>query len=114
MRDPPCPAIVSWPQTSKPIKGTVVIDEAAAGALANLSSQDAAQTSAALHAGKVVVDDPRYLDNDRVTLALNKAGPSGRRDDSKTQTMTAPGFALPHRPGAPITMMTAQTARSLG
>jgi putative ABC transport system permease protein len=28
--------------------------------------------------------------------------------------MTAPGFALPHRPRAPITMMTAATARSLG
>jgi putative ABC transport system permease protein len=93
---------------------TFVIDEAAAGALANLSPQDAAQATAALHAGKVIVGDSRYLDNDQVTLTLAMAGPSGSRSGGKTQTLTAPGFALPHPPGAPVTMMTPQTARSLG
>ena len=89
---------------------TVVVDADAAGAVAHLPVADVDRVAAALRAGAVVVDDPRYVDNGRVTLTLSvdvvDAGPS--------RTVTAPGFALPHRPGAPITMMTAQTARSLG
>jgi putative ABC transport system permease protein len=91
---------------------TVIIDATAAGAVANLVAEDADRAAAALRAGKVVVDDPRYLDNDRVTLAITTVTPSGGK--GTTHTVTAPGFALLHRPQAPITMMTTQTARSLG
>ena len=60
----------------------------------------------------MVVDDPRHLDSGRVTLAITTVTSSG--DKGTTRTVIAPGVALPHRPQAPITMMTRQTARSLG
>jgi putative ABC transport system permease protein len=88
---------------------TVIIDPAAAGAVANLSGEDAERAAAALRAGAVVVDDPRYLQHGRVTLSI-PTSPFGK-DNRKVAT---PGIALPHRPQAPITMMTRQTARSLG
>ena len=90
----------------------VVIDATAAGAAANLTSEDADRAAAALRAGDVVVNDARYLDNGRVTLAITTASPEGQRRD--TRTVTASGFALPHRSPAPIAMMTTATARSLG
>jgi putative ABC transport system permease protein len=91
---------------------TVIIDPAAVGAVANLAAEDADRAAAALRAGKMVVDDPRYLDNGRVTLAITTVTSSGGK--GTTKTVTTPGFALPHRPQAPITMMTTLTARSLG
>jgi putative ABC transport system permease protein len=91
---------------------TVIIDPAAVGAVANLAAADADRAAAALRAGNVVVDDPRQLDNGRVTLAITTVTSSG--DKGTTKTVTAPGVALPHRPQAPITMMTTHTARSLG
>ena len=91
---------------------TVIIDPAAVGAVANLAAEDADRAAAALRAGNVVVDDPRHLDSGRVTLAITTVTSSG--DKGTTKTVTAPGVALPHRPQAPITMMTRQTARSLG
>ena len=91
---------------------TVIIDPAAVGAVANLAAEDADRAAAALRAGNVVVDDPRHLDSGRVTLAITTVTSSG--DKGTTRTVIAPGVALPHRPQAPITMMTRQTARSLG
>jgi putative ABC transport system permease protein len=91
---------------------TVVIDPAAAGAVANLAATDAGQAAVALRAGNVVVDDPRYLDNGRVTLTVTTITSSGGK--GTTRTVTAPGFVLPHRPPAPITLMTPPTARTLG
>ena len=91
---------------------TVIIDPAAVGAVANLAAEDADRAAAALRAGNVVVDDPRHLDSGRVTLAITTVTSSG--DKGATRTVIAPGVALPHRPQAPITMMTTQTARSLG
>ena len=91
---------------------TVIIDPAAVGAVANLAAEDADRAAAALRAGNVVVDDPRHLDSGRVTLAITTVTSSG--DKGTTRTAIAPGVALPHRPQAPITMMTRQTARSLG
>jgi putative ABC transport system permease protein len=91
---------------------TVVVDPAAVGAVANLGAEDAGRAAAALRAGNVVVDDPRHLDGGRVTLAITTVTSSG--DKGATRTVIAPGVALPHRPQAPITMMTRQTARSLG
>jgi putative ABC transport system permease protein len=90
---------------------TFVIDDTAAGAVLGLSDADAEPVAAALRGGAVVVDDPRYLDNGRVTLALLKIGP----DDPKgSETVTAPGVALPERARAPVALMTEETARSLG
>ncbi len=91
---------------------TVVVDAAAAGVVTNLPARDADQAAAALRAGQVVVGDPGYLDNGRVTLTIETAAPRGSRGEQRT--VTAPGFALPDRPAAPITMMTPATARSLG
>jgi putative ABC transport system permease protein len=91
---------------------TVIIDPAAVGAVANLAAEDADRAAAALRAGNVVVDDPRHLDSGRVTLAITTVTSSG--DKGATRTVIAPGVALRHRPQAPITMMTRQTARSLG
>jgi putative ABC transport system permease protein len=91
---------------------TVIIDPAAVGAVANLAAEDADRAAAALRAGKVVVDDPRHLDRGRVTLATTTVTSSGGK--GTTKMVTAPGFALPHRSQAPITMMTTLTARSLG
>jgi len=90
----------------------VVIDATAAGAAANITTEDADVAAAALRAGDVVVDDERYLDNGRVTLAITTVSPEGQRRD--TRTVTAPGFVLPHRTLAPIAMMTTTTARTLG
>jgi len=86
---------------------TFVVDEAAAAAALHLSAADAAPVAAALRAGDVVVNDPRYLVDGRVTLLL-RSGPQERR------SVTAPGFVLPNRTPVPISLMTAETARSLG
>jgi len=89
---------------------TVVVDPEAAGVVAGLPAADAGLAAAALRAGRVVVDDPDPVRDGRVTLTVGfKAA-----GDRTTWTLTAPGFALPHHPRAPITMMTAATARSLG
>ncbi|HEV8373680.1 MAG TPA: FtsX-like permease family protein, partial [Actinomycetota bacterium] len=47
---------------------TLVIDQDAVGALTGLAAEDAGQAAAALRAGKVVVDHPRYLHDGQVTL----------------------------------------------
>jgi putative ABC transport system permease protein len=88
----------------------VVVDEAAAVIAADVPAEDADEVAAALRAGAVVVDRPLYLENGRVTLAVEKFDPSRR----SPATVSAPGFVLPHPPRAPIAMMTETTARSLG
>ncbi len=92
---------------------TLVIDQDAVGALTGLAAEDAGQAAAALRAGKVVVDHPRYLHDGQVTLTITAHNPF-EKAKSETRTATAPGYALPRRPRAPITLMTWQTARSLG
>jgi putative ABC transport system permease protein len=82
----------------------VVIDTDATDALLQ---RDADVAAAALRDGAVVVDDPRYLDDGRVTLTATQTG-------GEQRTVTAPGFALPHRAKAPIAMMTSETAHALG
>ncbi|MEV4317411.1 FtsX-like permease family protein [Actinocrispum sp. NPDC049592] len=88
----------------------VAIQPEAAGAVSGVSDEDAAIASAALREGKVVVDDATTVDNGSVTLTLMMVG----RQSDPNQTVTAPAVALPHRPRAGITMMTPETARSLG
>jgi putative ABC transport system permease protein len=91
---------------------TIAIEDTAVGTVLNIPAADADAAAAALRAGKVVVDDPRYLDNGQVTLNVL---PIGQRDQKPDiQIVKAPGFALPHGAPVPITMMTPATARSLG
>jgi putative ABC transport system permease protein len=92
---------------------TLVIDHDAVGAVTGLAAEDAGRAAAALHAGKVVVDHPRYLDGGQVTLTITSSDLFDKTKD-KTRTAKVPGYALPSRPRAPITLMTWQTARSLG
>jgi putative ABC transport system permease protein len=92
---------------------TVIIEPDAAAAVTNLPAGDTDQAIAALRAGKVVVDDPRYVHDGQVTLAVMTPRADGTRGGD-IRTVTAPGFALAHRPEAPITMMTEPTALSLG
>jgi len=88
---------------------TLVINPEAVGALVDLPAEEAAQVAAAMRAGAVVVDDPRRLDNGRVTLEVH-AGPS--REEIRART--APGFAFAHPPRAPLALLSPDTARSLG
>jgi putative ABC transport system permease protein len=91
---------------------TMIIDPAAVAAVANIPAADAERAAAALRAGSVVVSDGSYLDGGRVTLTLIEAGPE--RQQRTERTLTAPGFALPHQPPTPITLLTKETAKSLG
>jgi putative ABC transport system permease protein len=92
---------------------TLVIDHDAVGAVTGLAAEDAGRAAAALRAGKVVVDHPRYLHHGQVTLTITTTN-LFEKDKDQTRTVTAPGAALPHRPRAPITLIPWQTARSLG
>jgi putative ABC transport system permease protein len=89
---------------------TLVVDPAAVGALTHLSTSDVQLAVAALRAGKVVADNPKYVVDGRVRL--NTARPGDPR--GTVNITTAPGYALPHPTGAPIAMMTKETAASLG
>jgi putative ABC transport system permease protein len=92
---------------------TLVVDETTVGTVTGLPAADADRAAAALRAGKLVVDHPRYLRDGQVTLAITSFDPFDKATE-QTRTLTAPGFALPHRPRAPVLLMTEQTARSLG
>jgi putative ABC transport system permease protein len=92
---------------------TLVIDPDAVGAVTGLAAEDAEPAAAALRAGKVVVDHPRYLHDGQVTLTMTAHNPF-QKDKDHTRTVTAPGYAPQHHTRAPITLMTSQTARSLG
>jgi putative ABC transport system permease protein len=90
---------------------TLVVDENAAAVALNLPAEDALAVASALRGGAVVVADPTYLDGGRVTLMLATFDPAG---NGARRTISAPGFALPHPPSVPVTVMTAATAHSLG
>jgi putative ABC transport system permease protein len=92
---------------------TLVIDQDAVAAVTGLAAEDAGRASAALRAGKVVVDHPRYLDGGQVTLTITSSDPFDKTKE-KTRTAKVPGSALPSLARAPITLLTWQTARSLG
>jgi putative ABC transport system permease protein len=93
----------------------VEADDGAVAALTGLAAEDAARTAAALRAGKVVVDHPRYLEGGRVRLAIGASSrPDAAKKEGTTRMATVPGFALPHPGRAPLTMMTGRTARTLG
>jgi putative ABC transport system permease protein len=93
---------------------TLIVDPAAVGAVTGLQARDAAAAGAALRAGKVVVGHPRYLHDGQVTLTITAFDDSHGDKREASRTVTAPGFALPRPPRAPVLLMTGQTARSLG
>jgi putative ABC transport system permease protein len=93
---------------------TLVVDPDAVGAVTGLEARDAAAAGAALRAGKVVVGHPRYLHDGQVTLTITALDDSHGVKREASRMVTAPGFALPRPPRAPVMLMTGQTARSLG
>ncbi|HET6484349.1 MAG TPA: FtsX-like permease family protein [Actinoplanes sp.] len=88
---------------------TLVIDPAAVGALVDVAPDAAARAATAMRAGAVVVDDPRRLDDGRVTLEVHTGA-----SREEIRTVTAPGFAFTQPPRAPLTLLSPDTARSLG
>lgn len=88
---------------------TVVIAPEAAGAVAGISAEDGAKVAAAMRAGEVIVHDQKYLENDKMTLSIGLFGKS-----AEPRLISAPGYAMPNPPKAPIVLMTEDTARSLG
>jgi putative ABC transport system permease protein len=92
---------------------TLIVDPDAVGAVTGLAAEDAGRVAAALRAGKVVVDHPRYLHGGQVTLTVTAHDPY-QKDKDRSRTVTAPGYAPPQRPRAPITLVPWRTAGSLG
>jgi putative ABC transport system permease protein len=90
-----------------------VVEPAEVGAVTGFPARDADSAAAALRAGAVVVDDPRYVVNGRVDLGV-VAVQLRPRTKQRLKIVTARGFALPHAPRAPVVLMTGATARSLG
>ncbi len=86
-----------------------VVDPSAVGDVFEMPAGDAGQVSAALRSGAVVVDDPRYLEDGRITLTIRR-GPG----PDQPQTLGAAGAAMPHRLRTPVALMTEPTATSLG
>lgn len=90
-----------------------VVDDGSA--LPLLTGADAAATAAAtavLRAGGVVVTDPRYLHDGRVTVQVNEV--RAGRDEATTTRHDLPGYALPPTVGQPRLLLSASAARQLG
>ncbi|MFD4672666.1 FtsX-like permease family protein [Lentzea sp. NPDC058450] len=82
----------------------VVAPPASVQSLLNLTPSEAATAAAALQAGKIVVNDPSLVENDKTLLATG----------TNATTTEAPAYATPSSGGAPLAVMTEQTARALG
>ncbi|WP_406067230.1 FtsX-like permease family protein [Micromonospora sp. NBC_01638] len=83
-------------------------------ALPLLTGVDPATTAAAtavLHAGGVVVTDPRYLHDGLVTVRVNQMDAGLDRPPA---TRDLPGYALPAAAGQPRLLLSASAARQLG
>ncbi len=92
---------------------TAIVDGSAVGALTGLPPADTDPIVAALRVGKVVVDHPRFLDHGTITLSVTLFQP-GDKELATIREVTVPAVALPHRPRAPIVMMSDATAWSIG
>lgn len=86
------------------------VDAATISALTLAEPEEAQRIVAALQGGAVVVDDPRYLDNGKVTIGEFK-GP-GRQTD--VPEVTTPGYVRSAHIGTTRTIMTMSEARSFG
>jgi putative ABC transport system permease protein len=95
-------------------RSTLIIEDNAVQAITNLPSDDVEAASAALRAGKVFVDSPRYIDDGQVTLRITSLNLSSDSKSEATRTVRVPAFAPTHRPQSPVTLMTPATAQSLG
>ncbi|CCH16633.1 Putative ABC transporter [Micromonospora lupini str. Lupac 08] len=90
-----------------------IVDDGSA--LPLLTGADAAATSAAarvLREGGVVVTDPRYLHDGRVTVQVNEV--RAGQDETTTTRHDLPGHALPPTVGQPRLLLSASVARQLG
>jgi putative ABC transport system permease protein len=85
-------------------------DQATVMALTLADAAEAERIAGALHAGAVVVDDARYLENGKVTLTVR----SGFSKDAPEKGLSAPGYVRTKHHGTTLSIMTASTARSLG
>ncbi|MHA6762778.1 FtsX-like permease family protein [Streptacidiphilus sp. PAMC 29251] len=95
--------------------GSVVAGDATL--LHNLGGSSEPAAVAALAAGKVLVADPRYIENGRVTLSIEVSGGAsgaGSAGGDTTRTITAPAAAYHTGEGSPSTLMSPATARALG
>src|SRR6266511_2178344 len=92
---------------------TAIVDGSAVGALTGLPPADTDPIVAALRVGKVVVDHPRFLDHGTITQSVTLFQP-GDKELATIREVTVPAVALPHRPRAPIVMMSDATAWSIG
>jgi putative ABC transport system permease protein len=86
------------------------VDAATVMALTLADPAEAERIAGALHAGAVVVDDPRFLENGKVTLMVR----SGLGRDAPEQQPTAPGYVRTKHHGTTTSVMTLATARSIG
>ncbi|WP_439656544.1 FtsX-like permease family protein [Lentzea sp. HUAS TT2] len=82
----------------------VVATPEAVQSLLHLTEADVPAAQKALREGKVVVNNPTLVANDKVLLATG----------TKATTTPVPGYATPQRHPAPLAVMTEETARSLG
>jgi putative ABC transport system permease protein len=85
-----------------------VVDPSAVAGVFDLPPGDADQVSTALRSGAVVIDDPRYLQDGRITLTVRQPGLD------RPQDLTTAAVAMPHRLRTPVSLITEQTATSLG
>ncbi|WP_394620788.1 FtsX-like permease family protein [Lentzea sp. JNUCC 0626] len=81
----------------------VVAPPTSVQSLLNLTPAEASAASAALRDGKIVINNPSLVDNDKTLLATG----------TNATTTEAPAFATPAN-GAPLAVMTEETARALG
>ncbi|WCN82860.1 FtsX-like permease family protein [Micromonospora sp. LH3U1] len=90
---------------------TVVDDGTALPLLTGVEPATTAAAAAVLHAGGVVVTDPRYLHDGVVTVRVNQV------DDGLDRPKAArdlPGYALPEAAGQPRLLLSTSAARQLG
>ncbi|MBM0232973.1 ABC transporter permease [Micromonospora sp. STR1_7] len=89
----------------------LVDDGTALPLLTNADPAAVATATAVLHAGGVVVTDPRYLHNGLVTVQVNRvdAGP-----DHQVAAADLPGYALPAAVGQSRLLLSAAAIRQLG
>ena len=96
--------------------GSIVAGDATV--LHNLTGRTDPAAAAALAAGKVLVSDPRYIENGKVVLTVeitgNGSGSGSAGQSDTTRTVTAPAAPFRAEPGSPEALMGPATAQALG
>ncbi|HEX8870138.1 MAG TPA: FtsX-like permease family protein, partial [Lentzea sp.] len=89
---------------NSPTGFVVVAAPDAAQSLLHLQPDEVTAAQTALRAGKIVVNDPSLVVNDKALLATG----------TQATTTEAPAYATPNREHAPMAVMTEEAAKSLG